>query len=182
MNKNLIRYPEHLQSENLFAWSSADELLVEHTLNVDNINNKKILIINDQFGAISSNLSHLNVESYTDSYIASKSIQINSLSKIEPFCDLSTISKKFDLILVYLPKNLSFFEDILSTLTQTQDTGTKLIFTGMVKHISKGHFKLIESIIGELTTSLAVKKERLRFSSIQKNQTEALENQTFGFF
>ena len=50
MNKNLIRYPKHLQQENLFAWSSADELLLNHVRELSGIEKKKILIINDQFG------------------------------------------------------------------------------------------------------------------------------------
>lgn len=62
MNKNLVRYPQHLQQKNLFAWSSADELLVDHVLSLDEIDKKRILIINDQFGAISSNLSHLHID------------------------------------------------------------------------------------------------------------------------
>lgn len=173
MNKNLIRYPKHLQQENLFAWSSADELLLNHVRELSGIEKKKILIINDQFGAIAANLSDLNIEVYVDSFISAKSININSQNKIEALRSLSDC-KSADLVLCYLPKNNNYFEDILCRLTQILDKGTPFVFTGMVKHISKGHFKLIEKYIGELSTSLAVKKARLIFSSFNGQKSESL--------
>lgn len=168
MNKNLIRYPVYYKDNNLFAWSSADELLLEEVFKTEGIETKNILIINDQFGALSSNLKHLNIETYTDSYLSSKSIEINSNNSVELICDLDKLKNKYELVLVYLPKSLTFFEDILCKLSNILDNNTPIIFTGMIKHISHGHFQLIEKYIGDLTTSLSVKKARLIYSNFNK--------------
>lgn len=168
MNKDLIRFPEHLQRNNLFAWSSADELLVDYVLQIENIDKKMILIVNDQFGALSSNLVHLNIDVYVDSYISTKSIEINTKGQVKTLNTFREFKAKYDLVLVYLPKSNFFFEDILCHITNVVEKETQIIFTGMIKHISKGHFKLIEKYIGPLNTSLAVKKARLIFASFEK--------------
>lgn len=170
MIKDLVRYPNHYQDKNLQAWSSADELLIDEVLKMSDIDLQEILIINDQFGALSANLSHLKVNTYIDSFLSFKSIEINSKKPITLIHDLTNLNKKYDLVLFYLPKSLSFFEDILCQLTNCLEYNTPVIFTGMVKHISNGHFKLIEKYIGDLTTSLAVKKARLIFSQYKNSQ------------
>lgn len=170
MKKNLIRYPQSLQRDNLYAHSSADELLLEHLEQQNLALSTKILIINDQFGALSYHLSSYNIEAYTDSYMSYRSIEINTDQSTKQFFDLSDISKnseKYDLVLCYLPKNHSFLEDILAILSQSLKPHTPFIFTGMVKHMSRGHFQLIEKYIGPLTTSLAKKKARLIFSRLE---------------
>lgn len=167
MNKNLIRYPDY-KDKNLFAWSSADELLIEEVLKIEGIETKSTLIINDQFGALSVNLKQFNIQSYTDSYLSSKSIEINSKNSVELINDLDKLTKKYELVLIYLPKSLTFFEDILCKISNILESNTPIIFTGMVKHISNGHFELIEKYIGDLTTSLSVKKARLIYSYFTK--------------
>ena len=66
----LNRYPVS-RDKSLRAWDAADELLLEELAQNENRNlsDKKILIINDSFGALSLSLIDYNIESYTDSYI-----------------------------------------------------------------------------------------------------------------
>lgn len=173
MKEELIRYPPIPQDKNLLAWNRADELLIDHVLQMSGIENKKILIINDQFGALSVNLSHLQIDVYSDSFLSSKSIKINSEGKIIAKNALAELGRDYDLALIVLPKNHSFFEDILCRLTEILKADGKIICTGMVKHISKGHFQLIEKYMGEVTTSLAVKKARLLFSERQKEKAKS---------
>ena len=52
--KNLKRYP-YQKNDPLQAWNSADELLLAH-LEEEDLSGKRILIINDQFGALSTNV------------------------------------------------------------------------------------------------------------------------------
>lgn len=167
--QSLKRYP-YKNNDLLQAWDAADELLLNHLKEKD-LRPKKILIINDQFGAISSSLLDLSPVSYTDSYVSFKGTEINTEGRVLPLNNLTDIKNKFDLVLIQLPKNLSYFEDILCHFASTLDQGSEFIFTGMIKHMAPGHFDLINKYIGATTTSLAVKKARLIFAKLEKEAT-----------
>lgn len=167
--KNLKRYP-YKKNDLLQAWDAADELIVKHAIE-NNLSNKKTLVINDQFGAISSELER--PIAYTDSYVSYKGTLINTNERVSPLSDLQEVPGSVEQVFVQLPKNLSFFEDILCVLSTKLVPGTPFIFTGMVKHMSPGHFDLINKYIGATRTSLAEKKARLIFACLEKSSTQS---------
>jgi 16S rRNA G1207 methylase RsmC len=166
--KKLKRYP-HLPNSDLQAWDAADELILNSEID---FKNKNILIINDSFGALSLALNEYSPTSYTDSYVATKAISIN-VNSPKLVNDLTKLGEVYDLVLIKLPKNLSFFEDILIEVSKRINDQSKVICASMIKHMAKGHFDLVNKYIGETTTSLAKKKARLIFS---KQERELIEN------
>lgn len=164
---NLIRYPQK-KNELLQAWDAADELLLKFLGPLD-LTQKRILIINDHFGALSSGLSHLDITVYTDSYVSFKSTLINTQNKIHPVHRLSDIQGVFDFVLIQIPKNLSYFEDVLIHLGPHLKSDSQLICASMVKHLAPSSFDLIQKYIGATTTSLAEKKARLIFARFEKS-------------
>jgi len=162
----LKRYP-HIPHDPLQAWDSADELLIQHLKSVP-LPKKRILILNDQFGAISCPLKEFNITSYTDSFVSAKAISINSGEKVHPIHALSELSDVYDVALIHLPKNMSYFEDLLTHLSQHLHRDSKVIVAGMVKYIPNSCFELLHRYIGETKTSLAVKKARLIFADFQR--------------
>jgi 16S rRNA G1207 methylase RsmC len=167
----LKRYP-HRQNEVLQAWDAADELMLEH-LKGESLAGKRILILNDQFGALSCGLQEYEITTYTDSFVSDQGIRINSSMKVSPIHQFRDFSGVYDLVLIKLPKNLSFFEDSLASLTSHLHPDSKIISTCMVKHMAKGHFDLIEKYIGKTTTSLAQKKARLIFAKFEMQKVES---------
>jgi 16S rRNA G1207 methylase RsmC len=181
--QNLKRYPFKKQDP-LQAWDSADELLLQHLTELNELPNplpnpspnslpnlfkdKKILIVNDSFGALSSALEGLNISTYTDSYVSAQGIQINSQNRIQPINQLNELNGPYDLIFIRIPKNMSFFEDILCHLSQHLHSQSQVICAYMVKHQSKSSFDLLNRMIGETRTTLARKKARLIFASFQR--------------
>ncbi|HXH75272.1 MAG TPA: methyltransferase [Bacteriovoracaceae bacterium] len=166
MNKELKRYPV-IKNDPLQAWDSADELILQE-ISKEDLADKKILIINDAFGALSCGLT--DVTSYTDSFVSAKAIALNSRGKITCLSDLNSLNGHYSFVLIKIPKNMSFFEDILCHLTQHLRPGTKIICGAMVKHLSPTSFDLLQKYIGDTTTSLAQKKARLVFASFQKEK------------
>lgn len=163
---NIKRYP--LQTnETLQGWDAADELLLNHVRTLI-LADKRILILNDNFGALSVNLP--GSVTYTDSFVSAKAIGINSQDKIKPVHDLDDVQGNFDLVLIRIPKNMSFFEDQLSHLTGHLHAGSKIICASMVKHLAPTSFDLLNKYIGATTTSLAEKKARLVFADFQKGK------------
>lgn len=162
--KHLKRYP--IRSNDLLqAWDAADELLIKY-VEEKGLKEKNTLVINDQFGAISSALD--KVTAYTDSYISYRATELNTGKRVLPLSELSFVPPQVEQVYIQLPKNLSFFEDILCTLSEKLERGTPFVFTGMVKHMANGHFDLINKYIGETSTSLAEKKARLIFASLTR--------------
>ena len=168
---DLKRYP-HQKRELLQAWDSADELILQYLgeqyLGETGLEDKKILILNDSFGALSCALEDFNITVYTDSYVSFKGTQLNSRNRVTPLHRIADLSGPYDLVLIRVPKNMSFFEDLLCHLSGNLHSGSKIICGYMVKHQANASFELLNRYIGPTTTSLARKKARLIFADFQR--------------
>lgn len=173
---DLKRYPER-KRELLQAWDGADELILKHLKHLKEVElpskGIRILILGDQFGALSCGLEELDVTSYTDSFLSFRAIQLNSQERIQPINQLGEMTGKYDLVLIRVPKNMSFFEDMLCQLSGHLHANSKVICGYMVKHQAKASFDLLNKYIGETKTSLAQKKARLIFANFQKAQANS---------
>jgi 23S rRNA (guanine1835-N2)-methyltransferase len=163
----LKRYPRR-KNETLQAYDAGDELLLKY-LQTQSLEQKKILILNDGFGALSCGLSGVDTATYTDSFVSAEGIRLNSGGAVQPFNSLGQLIDSYDCVVMKLPNNLSFFEDLLAHLTARMHPGAQLICAGMVKYMVKSYFDLIHQYIGETTTSLAEKKARLIFAPFSKH-------------
>ena len=163
----LRRYPE-ATDPTLQAWDSADELLLDH-LGGQDLTGKRILIVGDAFGALTSALARFEPQTYTDSFISATAIRRNTKGR-EVLSRLADLAGTFDLVLMKIPKNMSFFEDILCHLTGHLNPSSQVVCGAMVKHLAGSSFDLLEKYLGPVTTSLARKKARLLFTSFTKAQ------------
>jgi 23S rRNA (guanine1835-N2)-methyltransferase len=178
-NLELKRYP-YRKNDLLQAWDSADELILQHVGEIERpaLEKKKILIINDLFGALTCSLDGFDVTVYSDSFLSSTATQLNrkqnglqSDRAPDPILSrLEDLKGPYDLVLIRIPKNMSFFEDILCHLTSHLHSDSQIICGYMVKHQAKASFDLLNKYIGETHTSLAQKKARLIFSKFQHSK------------
>jgi 23S rRNA (guanine1835-N2)-methyltransferase len=164
--QNLKRYPVK-KNELLQAWDSADELILKH-MKAQDLSGQRILIINDHFGALSCGLEGQDCTTYTDSFVSTMAIRLNSAQRLQPLNGLKALTGLYDFVLIQLPKNMSYFEDILCRLTHHLHAQSQLICGSMVKHLAPTSFTLLQKYIGETTTSLAEKKARLVFARFEK--------------
>jgi 23S rRNA (guanine1835-N2)-methyltransferase len=168
----LKRYPFD-PKDLLQAWDASDELILEHFKALIGETRPRILILNDQFGALACGLEGHDLTVYTDSYLSFKGIQLNSEGKITPVNDLGKLDGPYDYVLIHIPKNMSFFEDMLCHITAHLKPTSKVISGFMIKHQSKASFDLLNKYIGETSTSLAKKKARLILADFQKSQAKS---------
>jgi 23S rRNA (guanine1835-N2)-methyltransferase len=159
---DLLRYPVR-KGDPLQAWDSADELMLAHLAKLD-LEGKRILIMNDGFGALSSALSNFEITTYTDSFVSAEGIRLNSEGTAVPIHELSQLRGYYDFVLMKVPKNLSFLEDELCRISHHLKSGAQLICGAMIKHLPKNTFDLIQKYFGDTSTSLAEKKARLIFA------------------
>jgi 23S rRNA (guanine1835-N2)-methyltransferase len=164
IDPKLRRYPVR-KGELLQAWDAADEILLAHVAASESVG-KKILIIGDSFGALSLGIP--GATSYTDSFLSAEAIRINGANEVRVVNRLEDLQGPYELVVVRVPKNLSFLEDSLARLSHHVVSGAKLVAGYMLKHQAKGAFDLIGKYFGETTTSLAKKKARLIFATFER--------------
>lgn len=163
----LGRYPRR-SKETLRAWDAADEYLLAQ-IEEDNLLTPscRVLIVNDQFGALSVALHSQQPTVISDSWLAHQGIRANlTANQMTPdsITLLDSITPPqglFDLILIKTPKSLAMLEDQLYRLRPHLHADSVILAAGMAKSIHTSTLKLFEKLIGPTRTSLARKKARL---------------------
>ena len=173
---SLARYPVR-NNETLRAWDAADELVLNH-LAEENIltPDSKILILNDNFGALGCALSDFDPIPVSDSWIAQQGALYNldhnqipqsKLTLLNSLADYGDKPEKYDLVILKITKSLAQLEDQLHRIRPFIKPETCIIGCGMVKGIHTSTLQLFEKIIGPTKTSLARKKARLIFTRFE---------------
>ena len=177
------------KSETLQAWDAADELLLdnlatEHALVLEEqiSNENRLLIINDQFGALTTTLNRHAPDSWNDSSISHLAAQLNHQENFKTDSDgdkdsdneasfnaiasTDSLTGSYAIVLIKIPKTLSLLEQQLCSLSQHINSETIIIAAGMTKLIHSSTLALFEKHLGETTTSRATKKARLIFCKV----------------
>lgn len=157
--EHLVRYPTR-KFETLRAWDAADEYLLAEIQKYE-LAGKKILILNDHFGALSSALAQYQPTTYTDSFVSMRAIEINTNKAAKQIHQLSQLDGPYDFVLLQIPKSLSFFEDQLYHLSQHLHSDSQIFCGFMTKYFTPTNYQLLEKIIGPIQPLLAVKKAKL---------------------
>lgn len=163
----LWRYPKQPAHSPLQAWDNADILLAKTANDILALNEspKNLAIINDQFGAICCLLSDYNLDIYQDSKIG-RLATIENLKNNQCASDCQQFKhnlaelKSLELVLIKIPKNLDYLEDILAYLHQHAPDHCQIIASAKTNHINKSVVKLFNRYFSQVNVSLAEKKAR----------------------
>jgi len=168
---SLSRYPVR-KKETLRAWDAADEWLLEHV--ADMLDSKKIIIINDSFGALTTALAAHAPTVMSDSCLSLRGIQSNleanqiDKNQVTLLNSTEELTQRYDLVLIKIPKSLAQLESQLYQLRAHLHETSTIIAAGMSKSIHTSTLNLFERIIGTTKTSLARKKARLIFAQFDQ--------------
>ncbi len=168
----LHRLP-HRPRELLRAWDAADEYVLESL--AEQKPNTRLLIINDTFGALAVALNQLQPLALSDSYLSQQATRLNLLNNNLPehavklVSSLDILDGVFDCVVIKVPKTLALLEDQLIRLRPHIQTDTQIIVAGMIKALPPNVWKLLERLIGTTSTSLAKKKARLIFATLDES-------------
>lgn len=163
----LVRQPEQ-PDEPLQAFDAADEYLLSHLHGLGLRAESRVLLLNDSFGALAASLaSHCQVTSSGDSHLAYLALEKNLAHNQLPAAAVSFVPASqcaqgpFDYVLIRVPKTLALLEEQLIRLHGQLAVGAQVIAGAMLKHLPRAAGELLETYIGPMHASLAVKKARL---------------------
>ncbi len=168
---DLIRHPEQ-QGEPLQAFDAADEYLLNHLHQQGLPADARVLLLNDNFGALAGNLlGRADVTSSGDSHLGYLALTANLArnrltADALTFVPASEVAQgPFDLVLIRVPKTLALLEEQLIRLHGQLAPGAQVMAAAMIKHLPRAAGDLLERYIGPVQASLAVKKARLLFAT-----------------
>lgn len=181
MPVHLERFPIAQVNRSLQAWDAADEYLISY-LNDNNLLNgsKRIVIFNDSFGALTINLYQHNLQLIHDSFISQQGVKYNleanyiDEENISYLSSLDAIEKPVDIVLMKLSKSKAYLQYQLQQVQQCANENTLIIAAARAKDIHTSTLDLFSKQLGETKTSLAVKKARLIFSTLDPSKKTSL--------
>lgn len=188
----LSRFPLAQVNRSLQAWDASDEYLLNHIKEKQLIiNDTRVLIFNDAFGALTTNFclplettssgTQTQVFCINDSYVSSQGIahnisqnQLNDSNITQLNC-LDNLPQDIDVILYKIPKTKALLTAQLLQIKQNieqSDSAKETVFIAAdrAKDIHSSTLALFEKYLGTTTTSLAVKKARLVFCHFDQKQ------------
>ncbi|ATX76821.1 MULTISPECIES: methyltransferase [Reinekea] len=154
----LVRIPQDSQ---LQAWNAADELLLER-LNTSTAG--KIVVVNDDFAALAVALHESDLDWWHDSAMAQEALQLNcskNAVRLPQIIDQLATVATYQTVIIHIPKSIKLFQWQLEQLIAASSAETQFYVLGMVKHVGKGHIKVMEQLFAEVEPGRAEKKARV---------------------
>ncbi len=167
---DLRRLPDRPGSP-LRAWDGADEYVLANLAEVAP-GGDRWLIVNDLFGALAVALADRRPQTWNDSVTSQqatvRNLERNGLDPTTlPFVpSVADPVGPIDVAVIKVPRTLALLEDQLHRLRPLLHDESVVIGAGMVKAIHRSTLALFEQVIGPSPTSLAKKKARLIFSTV----------------
>jgi len=188
-DKNIFldRFPVSQVNRSLQAWDAADEYLINYLAEQALVQNRNILIFNDTFGALTTNLSIDGNQVYcvSDSLLSEQGIKHNleqnylTTDNIHYLTSLNSLPSAIDLVVFKIPKSKSLLNYQLLQIKSSYPESLIFIAGDRAKEIHSSTLKIFEKHLGTTTTSLAVKKARLVFCQLDQKSKQQSPFPTF---
>ncbi len=155
----------HARTESpLRAWSAADVRAIDRAR--DRLGTR-VLIVNDQFGALTVGLAASNPTVWVDSALSRAAIQDNldrngldQLSKDRLVAGSERPEGPFDSVVMGLPKSRALLESQLRAIREVISGTGNIIVGVMARHMQRSHLELFEEWIGPVDVSRSEQKSR----------------------
>ena len=164
-NLKLSRYPIY-PNDKFLAWDAADKYILNHLL-LSQKKHQNILIIEDNFGAITLGLKAEHIFCVNDSILSRKgiiynfqknNIEMSNISFLTPYEDFP---EDIDLIILKIPKVNRYLEFLLHKLNTYYSSDTSFIAGSMLKYLNTTIYELFNSYCSEFRYSLTWKKAKI---------------------
>ncbi len=180
----VIRRPGARPGE-LRAWDAADQQLVDqaHRL-LERDPQAKVLIIDDQFGALTAGLAVWRPMVVADSAALMTSMSLNSVIFPEPPRCVSfdeANEHRFDLVVMRLPRQLDYLAWLLRWANGRLTEQGRILAGGMIKHLPDRCAELFGQLVQTETVYPARKKARVILARPGEATLEGWQDQWKGY-
>ncbi|MEP1213868.1 MAG: methyltransferase [Marinobacter sp.] len=152
-------------SRSLRAWDAADEQLLEQTLARFSPDSRpRMLIVDDQFGALTLGLAQFAPVSFADSSSLSYALAVNTPAgeNIEtPSSWLAPPEGPFDVVVMRIPRQVDYLSCLLRWVNTVLDSDGTLIVGGMIKHLPDSSSAVFADLVHTREVCPARKKARV---------------------
>ena len=149
----------------LRAWDAADEQLLEQTLaRFDPDSHPRMLIVDDQFGALTLGLAQFAPVCFADSSSLSSALVMNTPSAADAVTPLSWLAPPegpFDVVVMRIPRQVDYLICLLRWLNSVLDPDGILIAGGMIKHLPDSSSAVFADLVHTREVCPARKKARV---------------------
>ena len=165
----LKRIPD--QDKNLQAWNSADTYLLNHLseqMTAEQLTQAGILILNDDFGALTVSLAQYGCDTLSDSLVSHQAIKTNIqancpqfLQQVQFIKSTEALNRHYDLVLFKVPRTSAFLQQQMVSLAGHISDNSRIIGAVMAKNLQRSIMNVLKSLFADAEASLAWKKARL---------------------
>src|SRR5688572_7160197 len=155
----LERYPRRA-NEALQAWDAADKLILrqleDHSETIGDV-----LVVNDNWGVLSTALAHRRPSTLSDSFLAHAAARENlrrnhiDLAAVRPLTSFDPLPARVDIVVMKVPKSLALLEDQLHRIAPHLHAKSTVLAAAMTKHIARSTLDLLGKLVAPTRTSLA---------------------------
>jgi len=156
----------------LRAWDAADEYVLQLLSEEPIDTGSSIVLANDAFGALAVALFDdqplvIN-ESAAGRQAVVENLGRNGRGSVEVLSMLELAEREtpIDTLVIKVPKSNAHLTDLLQRVRPHLHAGSRVIGAAMARHVKTSTIECFESIIGPTTTSLARKKARLLYTTL----------------
>lgn len=152
----------------LRAWNAADELLLKEAFaHLDAVPDARVLVVDDQYGALALGLSAWCPDVVADSAQLRAALALNA--ELNPgFSAPGHVyswgqppPRQYDLILLRIPREADYLAWLLRWINGALTPGGVLLAAGMIKHLPDRSVDVFNAAVDVRNVSRAVKKARL---------------------
>lgn len=149
----------------LRGWDAADELLLEQALEcLGGRREPRVLILDDQFGALTLGLSEFRPVTLADSATLISALELNerpAAAFSRPVSWLDPPRQRFDLVVMRIPRQADYLAWLLRWVNQVLDPDGLVIAGGMIKHLPDRSAQVFNELVRTRTVCPARKKARV---------------------
>jgi 16S rRNA (guanine1207-N2)-methyltransferase len=149
----------------LRGWDAADELLLAQALEkLGEGGAQRLLVIDDQFGALSLGLARFSPVILADSASLTAALALNGgpeAPTAKPLSWLEPPSGAFDLVVMRIPRQADYLAWILRWLNQAMAPSGLIIAGGMIKHLPDRSAGVFAELVNTRNVCPARKKARV---------------------
>lgn len=149
----------------LKAWDAADEQLLEQVMaRFSPENRPRVLVVDDQFGALTLGLAAFDPVSFADSCTLNSALVVNTPSGQEVPDTVSWLAPpegSFDLVVMRIPRQLDYLTCLLRWVNGVLEPDGLLVAGGMIKHLPDTSAAVFGELVHTREVCPARKKARV---------------------